>query len=269
MPYAVTLFVCCLLFLAPVQGFCEQSQSGPERAGLELGYQLIHFYYDEPVMDEEGYLHGIFAGYVHHFDIGLMLAFEGEFFAGGLDYDGQYQDGTPVTSDTDDYLFQFRGLAGWDFMLGSWTLTPYTGLGWRYWNNDIEVTGGYEREIRYLYLPIGLEAAISPAEHWILRFRGEYDLFLGGQVDANLSDVGPGYEDATLDQDFAEGYGLRASAYAGYAFERVTLGIEPFIRYWDIEKSGTDTAATPTGQATWVEPENTTTIFGAKLSVAF
>jgi len=263
------LFICCCLLLLPALGLCQETAQNPRPSGLELGYQLIHVFYDESVMDEEGFLNGVFAGYVHRFDGGAMLALEGEFFAGGLDYDGQYLNGIPVTADTDDYLVQFRGLAGWDFALGTWTVTPYIGLGWRYWNNEINAVGGYEREIRYLYAPLGVRAMVSPAPKWIFGLSGEYDLFLDGRVDANLSDVGPGYEDVTLDQDFGSGYGLRASAFAAYAFERMTLRLEPFIRYWDIDESDPDTGATPLGNVRWVEPENTTTILGTRLSLRF
>lgn len=259
----------CLVLLVPASGLCENADSGPRPSGPDLGYKLIHFLYEEPDIDEEGWLNGVHAGYTHRFDFGLMLGAEAEFFAGELDYDGQYVNGTPLTANTDDSLFQVRGLAGWDFTAGAWTLTPYTGLGWRYWNNQIHAPGGYEREIRYLYAPIGLEALISPAERWILSFKAEYDLFLDGQADADFSDIGPGYEDASFDQDFGGGYGLRASVRAAYAFDSFTISLEPFFRYWDVDESDTDTAATPAGPVTWVEPENTTTIFGVLLSVGF
>jgi hypothetical protein len=269
MKRAIFAAAACLTMLLAAPDLSMAEEAGPRQEGFEIGYRLISFDYDEPDITEEGLLHGVFAEYTHRFDNPVMLALEAEYYSGELDYDGEYQNGAPLETDTDDYIFQVRGLAGWDFDYAGWTLTPYAGLGWRYWNDDINAAGGYEREIRYFYAPLGFEAATVPAEKWIIGFSGEYDLFLDGQVEAHLSDVGPGYEDASLDQNFAEGYGVRISAYARHSFERFFVRLEPFFRYWDIQESDTDTAAVPGGTATWVEPENDTTIFGASLSVGF
>jgi hypothetical protein len=261
-----------LLFLAllvPLNAYGQSAETGPRPGGLELGYRLINFDYEESLMEEKGLLNGIFAGYTHRAQSGLMLSAEVEYFYGELDYDGQYQNGTPLEADTDDHLFQVRGLIGWDFFFRGWTITPYTGLGWRYWNDRIHAVGGYEREIRYFYAPFGFEFLNSPAPAWLIGFTAEYDLFLDGQADANFSDIGPGYEDASMDQNFGEGYGVRFSAAATYAFEKFSLTLEPFFRYWDIEESDTDAAAVPNGTVVWVEPENETTIYGFGLSIGF
>jgi len=239
---------------------------------IEVGYELSSFHYSEPgVMDEDGLLHGVRGVMSGHFENNFMVGISLRLSVGGLDYDGQTMAGTPVTADTDDFVFSLRSLFGYDFDIGRSIITPLTGICYRYWNDDLSgTTGGYEREIKYWYSPIGFEtASLTKEEKWIWGLRAEYDFFLVGQVTSHLSDVHPGYNDPVNDQNFGDGYGARGSVY----FKRPKnvewpLSIEVFIRYWDIDQSDT---------ATWtyyglplayvVEPTNDTTEYGLQLSM--
>ena len=139
-----------------------------------------------------------------------MLRGEMELSFGSLDYDGQYQDGTPITRETDDYLYAMRGVLGKDFLVNDYAVTPFIGLGYRYWNDTIRGAGGYEREISQWYAPLGVEVA-RVAGDWRVAVRGEYDLFLGGTVKSHLDQAVAGLNTVTNNQDFGKGYGLRAS----------------------------------------------------------
>ena len=66
-------------------------------------------------MEESGWMYGIVGSYIYHGNNKLMFETSLSYVFGELDYDGQFLDGTPTTSDTDDWLFECRGLIGPDY----------------------------------------------------------------------------------------------------------------------------------------------------------
>ena len=99
----------------------------------------------------------------------------------------------------------------------------------------------------------------------------EYDLFLAGKVKSHLSDVHPSLNDPENDQDFGEGYGIKVSLKIDKKFSRdYGLSIEPYITYWDIDKSDTSTLTfdgIPIGYG--FEPANETIAYGLRLNISF
>lgn len=271
------MLVC--LFLS-VSLASAQTQGNPlvDTFNFQIGPDVRYLSYDEPDYDVsiDGPMYGISGEFTYH-GIGnmqnyLMAGFEFEALAGGLDYDGQTQDGTPVKENTDDWLIESRGLVGYEYTFDEKIVTPFIGIGYRYWNNDIHGPGGYEREVQYAYLPIGLRTWASIAKNWTGGMSAEYDIFLGGEVKSHLSDVNPQYNDPEVNQDLGQGSGIRFSLH--FTREFPTRGhsvtFEPYIRYWDIDKSDTATLTengTPVG--TVVEPGNESTSGGLRVSIAF
>ena len=139
MNLARLLVMSCVLVLAaaPAQARTGKASEMLPAHALDLGYQVMSFYYEEgSLMNEGGVLHGVFGRYTAHLESApVMLRLEGEYSGGNLDYDGQYQDGTPATRDTDDRLAGARGLVGWTLPMDRAAFIPYTGLGFRYWND--------------------------------------------------------------------------------------------------------------------------------------
>lgn len=238
----------------------------------ELAYQVEHVEYEESgLMEEIGWLQGVAGKFETRLAERAMLQLQAEAVTGGMDYDGHYSDGSPATTDTDDFIFEARALAGWDFRLHPQVgLTPYSGLGWRYWNDMIRGTGGYEREIVYWYLPLGVQAtALSGDGLWRLGAQAEYDHLLWGQATSHLGDAVAGWD--TVENDQHSGWGLRASISAERSLGADwSLVVEPFFSYWDIAKS--DEADLTSGGRVigraW-EPANTTTTWGLRLGAKY
>ena len=242
-----------------------------------LGTEISHITYEEPdVMKGKGMMYGVVASYAYHSK--LMLKAEGKFSYGQVDY---YSTNTGTMEDIYDYMLELRGLGGWDFLV--WDddivfayITPYTGIGYRYLNDDLSgmtsSTGaiGYERESNYLYSPIGIEAAITELENnWTLGAMVEYDLFWYGVQRSHLEDFIVGLD--TLDNDQHKGWGIRGSIKIQNEWEKMGLIIEPFIRYWNIGKSE-ETPITYSGTPIGVighEPKNNSMEIGGKLVVIF
>lgn len=261
-----------LIFL--IIGLCLISSSafGAEKeifpaSEFKLGYEGMYMYYDEPdVMHEKGFLNGGFAAWTGYFtEYNLMLNAEFEGLAGSMRYDGKRSDGTPLECDTDDYFISGRATVGMGFDFEETGVTPYIGIAARYWNDDIKTTGGYERQIKQVYLPVGVNLVTRLDDGWSIGGTLEGDLLLGGEVKSMLSDVGPTYDDVNNTQEFASGAGGRISAFLEHNFENYSLGMEPYFRYWHIEDSETDTISA----GTYKEPKNKFYMSGVRLYVKF
>ena len=144
-------------------------------------------------------------------------------------------------------------LLGGDRLHQSALHTIYTGIGYRYLNDDSSFDPvGYLRESNYIYVPIGYVFDGSNEEGWSFGFGAELDLFLMGNQRSYLSDVDPTYPDVDNRQE--SGYGCRASVKLQYKSQKGIFVIEPFIRYWDID----DSEYSVESIGTLYEPENET-----------
>ncbi len=163
-------------------------------------------------------------------------------------------------------------MAGYDYLYRSnHLITPFLGFGYRYLNNDSNNFGGYEREVKYLYIPIGVKTISPFLANWTWGIHVEYDLFLDGKVKSHLSDVYPALNDLENNQDFGDGYGIRVSLrFKKKLTHKLSLSVEPFVRYWDIEDSDISTI-TINGRpfADGYEPANNTTSYGLRGSFIF
>lgn len=270
--------ILCLFLLAGTAYAGSKDLLRP--TGIEASLALAWFDYEEPgLMEEYGVLPGIgIRALVRPSASNFVFDAQADAFSGVLTYDGQYQDGTPLEADTYDFVGEGRGLIGYDLLGAGWRVTPYLGLGYRYWYDEVQDSGGYGREIRYFYAPLGLETAKIVDTDTALGLRGEYDLFIRGWVTSHLSDVSSAWDDAENDQDFGSGYGLRGSAFLSRRVWRdKLLTWEAFVRYWRVQDSdktvinGPDDPSTPYVERRYIvwEPANRTTMFGLRVGLTF
>ncbi|MFH1912035.1 MAG: autotransporter domain-containing protein, partial [Pseudomonadota bacterium] len=202
----------------------------------EIGPEISYIEYKEPdVMSQKGTMYGIGAAYSYH--NGIMIKVAGRYSYGQVDYQN-----SGTLSNIDDSIFEIRTLGGYDFKISSsFTMTPFIGLGYRYLKDDmagkITSTGakGSLRESNYYYSPIGIEAVHVFDKGWSAGVILEYDYFWKGRQKTYLSNVLAGLNDIENDQN--GGYGWRGSIIIKKQSDRVFYAIEPFIRYWNIDKS--------------------------------
>jgi len=194
-----------------------------------------------------------------------MLRGEARFAFG----DGKYEGGigtTPLTIDNvGDRAFEVRLLVGPDFPNETTMFTLFTGLAYRYLHNDTRRGAvdwsAYERESRYLYLPLGAEMTSQLGDGWSWGLSGELDVFLWGNQSSHSTlfwkfmgwDVDDTYQ--------PRGSGMRGSIKLQKKGDKVDLIIEPFIRYWKINESEI------TGGG--YEPTNSTLEAGVRIMLGF
>ena len=221
--------------------------SGLQRTTWDIGPEWYSFKYEEPgFMEETGSFYGVRFSYTLHdwvpaspkkilSDGGSMFRAEFRFAKGQVDYDGETMEGVPVRADgIDDFAFEGRLLLGGDNLRWDALNTLYSGIGYRYLNDDSSIyAGGYERESNYLYIPLGYQFESSREIGWSFGFGVEYDFFISGIQRSHLSNVGL-YD---VDNRQNGGYGYRASIRFQHKSKDAIFMIEPFYRYWDIDES--------------------------------
>lgn len=244
----------------------------------DFGIRMGSFYYEEPsVMKEHGFIYGAFGSFSYYSSSNLMFNIGLEGSSADLDYDGGIIDleTDKIThfikkSNTD--IFEVRTLIGYNLAMDEEHITmPFAGIGYRYWNDKGKSIYSYEREIRYLYLPLGYKCIRQFSNGWQWGFSAEYDLFLKGEVCSHFSDVDLAYNDPEVAQHFGNGFGLRLSFIICYLLkERFRLSIEPYLIYWNVEDSERG-ILTHYGLSyrKIFEPKNETRCFGLAFSFGF
>ena len=265
----IIILTLCLQFSGVVFSFADEPF---KKHNWEIGPEVSYIRYEEPdVMEEKGIMYGLEGSYTYHDN--WMFKVEGDGMYGQVDYTSA---NSGSVDNIPDFKFEIRGLAGYDFPVGQTAyLTPYLGLGYRYLNDDSSgkvstdrIHAGYERESNYFYTPIGLQAVTELNSNWSLGFNAEYDhLWFGKQI-SHLDDVDPSVY-STIKNDQDSGWGLRGSIQLKKKGETADFLVEPYVRYWDIEKSETSTFISGNDIITGWEPKNKSTEIGMKLAVNF
>lgn len=256
---------------------------------FSLGAEFSYFNYEEPdLMEENGPLFGAYAEYVlrtpendkvgswkeflSSYPNNSVFGLDLRFLGGQVDYDSR---DTGSIDNINDYLFEVRGTAGYDFPVFDQTVwTPYVGIGYRYLNDDsggkTSTTGaaGYERESNYVYVPLGVRTNTPLSELWQLGFNVEYDIFVDGTQKSHLEDVSSLLNTVENDQD--EGFGVRGSIQFARQADTWNLLLEPFVRYWSVEDSNVAVVTCGgTPCAAGYEPNNESIEYGVKIGTQF
>lgn len=128
---------------------------------------------------------GLLCSYTYHSDSNVMFGMGIGLSSGEVDYSSP---GSGDLNNIPDFMAEFRFLLGADVPASEASfLTPYTGIGYRYLNDDssgmTSTTGasGYERESNYFYSPAGIEAFYLPGEWLVSGDDLEYDIFWRGK----------------------------------------------------------------------------------------
>ena len=234
---------------------------------FEIGPEVYYVrYHESDVMEKTGIMYGVVGSYIYRSSVGRtfdpsnawMLRADGRLAFGKVNYDGEFWDGTPASGDNiDDYLWEVRGLLGYDFKNKTARTTPFFGVGYRYLNdNSSDQDGGYERESNYLYFPIGLEFLFPSENSWSFGATIEFDVLLWGKQKSHLGDPF-----GTVDNLQNSGSGFRASL----KFQnKGGFVLEPFVRYWSISNSSTEVMVIDDLPVSLQEPKNETTEVGLR-----
>ena len=258
------------------------------RGGFEISAEVLDYSYRERVEDaiiacDDGTFAGVGVTYVETIGGGFLLRARLNAVVGSADYQAPATDlsGAPTGTSRIEAVPQSFGQLelhiAKDFSLGQGTLTPFIGLGSRYLEDESggrttdDGLLGYDREVSYAYVPIGLAAQLPVSERARLIISGQYNVVTHGHSKSRLSGLDPRIAD--LEVGLNGGDGFEISALASLPIGRGSmLNFGPFLRQWNIEQSESAFVEDPddTGQVfRFFEPNNRTTEFGLRLSYSF
>jgi hypothetical protein len=154
------------------------------------------------------------------------------------------------------------------------TVTPFVGIGSRALIDQsggrVTDTGlsGYDREVGYAYLPLGASLRAERANGQALQLTAQYNWVVGGDVTSDFSQLDP--ELPKVEVEFEEGHGFELAATVSMPVGRGRIGIGPFLRRWDLERSTSFITQDPdVGLIELFEPPNETTEVGVRLVYGF
>lgn len=240
-----------------------------QRQGVAIGYVYGYFNYSEEGMKDTGSLHGMQFNFERFFEnTGFKMRLESNAMLGVLKYDGALINiktgkSTPHSTSSFDYILNLRGLAVRPIEVTSASeLSPFLGVAMRYLDDNMDGVGSYEREVTYLYLPVGVTYKISVNNLWSIGMTTEYDHFLAGTVKSHVTQIGRASD---LLNHQAVGTGYRASIdVTGTVHKRYDLHFGPYYQHWHVQDSDFQRADEGFGGH---EPENKTDLIGINLTV--
>jgi len=265
--FRILVIFCALGFIWPQASFAADSNenSNGKSSFYSIGVSSGWVNYLEP-----GYIsfYGVMSGIDGVLQINTQSMFdfrlEGDLLYGNIQYDGQVTDrlgnSAPLKAGANDYMTMFRIKPELDFALGAgFDLVFNAGFGYRYLNDRVNSSSGYQREIAYLFFPLGLRTEYKINTKCSLTFDGEYDFFWYGKVKSHLSDIDPTKPDVTNTQSSSLNFGYRAFLEYQVLIGSIWWGFKPYYQYWSVENS--DRAPYVSGQVL-IEPKNSSSMGG-------
>jgi hypothetical protein len=156
------------------------------------------------------------------------------------------------------YRLQLEG--GFSYPVNS-SINVFSGLGFRWLLDDaggrLSTTGhaSYDRESRYLYLPVGIQIPLNGGY-----LRAKYQYFVQGQQVSYMTNVSGGLSNLSNRQDDGFGYELTYQSDSGWG---------AYTRYWSVSDSNIDRYLTTNGYVSAFEPRNETVELGIRLNFQF
>ncbi|TNF69481.1 MAG: hypothetical protein EP298_03065 [Gammaproteobacteria bacterium] len=259
---SITYLIISLLSLNYQFAYANDQPQDKRKASISISPEFGYYRYEEPgIMKIKGPLIGLNS----ETQIPLPYKFSVRLFVRSAYNFGSYSSTSSGDQDNDNsWLINIAPSVGYSFIFNNgFTLTPYTGFGYRYLNNDSSgdttTTGhfGYLRESNYFYWPIGLDIKLKQGK-WSYRGVFEYDYLIVGYQYSHL----PASFGGTISNKQTQGYGLNGKLEIAYQVSRrVQIGVGPYIRYWNIKESEVDKG--------FVEPDNNTFEAGGFISFIF
>lgn len=262
------------LLAAGVAAVLATPAGAQTRPGFEVGAEVFDYRYRErvdgaTVVRDDGTFVGLTLGYVETLRNGWFLRARGDGAAAEVDY--RNDEGAELRN-IDQRISRFELGIGRDVALGRATLTPSVAIGGRTLDDDLggrtasDGTVGYDREIAYVYLPIGLAIGM-PAGRARLAVSARYGFIFGGHAKSELSQADPALPDLDLDIDGGHMWELDATVSLPLGRRAITAG--PFVRRWSANRSESRVVRFEAVEAEFFEPAARTTEAGLRVTFSF
>jgi len=216
-----------------------------------LETSLSYYYFDfkedlDPPFKsaEKGLINGYNLSYIHENSfIPVYFRFLLKYTDAETDYDGSDQYGTSVKSVTDNIFIIVQCVFGYTFNKYrriKINFTPYTGLGYHYWNRKTRSPNPYSENYSWKYIPIGLRTCYYFNKKINIELNISVKIMFMGIVGVNFKDIDDKFDN--VDLSLGNKPGFRIQSPFNYLFStRWFLCLSPFYEYSAIGKSNTET----------------------------
>jgi hypothetical protein len=245
------------------------------RPGFQVAVEAFDYRYRErvdgaTVVRDDGVFAGLAFSYVETLRDGWFIRVAGQGAAAEVDY--RDDEGARI-DDVDQGVSRFELGIGRDFPVGAVTLTPSVAVGARVLRDESggrlasDGARGYDREVGYVYVPLGLAAGVSAGGRARLTVSGRYGWIVGGDVRSGLSEADATLPDLRLDIDGGHMWELDAAL--TMPLGRRALSIGPFVRRWSADRSESRVVTAPAFAVEFFEPPARTAEAGLRIGFAF
>ncbi len=257
-----------LLILTGIETASAEVLSLRSSDSVEVGFQAYSYEYEEKLngsffMETKGEKYGVSVAGIKTIDDYFIKA-DYRYATGDVTYKS-----ASGTGDVSDNVHEMRAVFGKEVLIDNYLLGSYLGIGYRLLNNDLRDlgAGGYRRESRYTYVPIGVFHRFHVTSESRITTNIEYDYFISGEQKSYLSDVSPAHAAVFGDpvNKQKDGHGWRGSV----AYELETLSLGVFVNYWEIKDSQTNYYTDGIVLYSVKEPYNETVEAGVELKYKF
>jgi hypothetical protein len=249
----IYIMICHLWIAAPLHATTPKHQ-------LAIGLNNLNLTYTEPsAMKETGTLLGLNGTHTISWPNNVSIATQLHYYNGNITYDGELMDNTPKKiKNISNTIFVAEVHIQKEFRHLSTSLTPYIGLGYRYWLDELGTDpSGYDRKTTYLYIPIGTTLHYPVTETLSLNILSQYNLFIEGKNTSDYSKFTWTNDNLNVTQSTGYGYLLDCNATLKLSQQnRLSANIQ--YHYWDIANSSVDYLQTTEGPKKYKEPKNKT-----------
>jgi hypothetical protein len=159
---------------------------------------------------ESGYLFGVTGNFTYNAPIKFSV--KADVAQGHVDYRTNIQHS--YSSKPKNYLFNVMATAAKPIYYMQRHLTPYIGVGYRYYNNDAtnvvmnQTIAGFQSKQSTFYMPIGFRTQVARQNNWQVVLNAEYDLIWDGTQKTYSTQIAGGSYVSARDK----GRGIRLSA---------------------------------------------------------
>jgi hypothetical protein len=254
--------------------FASTSALAGSKDHFGFGVEGFHDEYKEPSLDltDKTNYGSVTAYYSREISKKTFFSLDGRASYGKDDYSSP----SGTLSGTPQIEFDIRGRFGRTYPLWGGDISPYTGLGLRYFLDEgkgyVSSLGAqaYDRRIMQLYIPIGASFNFMTNSGWSITPQAEGDIMFFGTVDSRLTNViGGGFLDPAYN-DQRLGFGFRSELMFGKSMGSYSIQAGPFLRYWTVNKSNSTEyfdAVTNLPVGAVYEPKNNRTQVGVAVRV--
>jgi tetratricopeptide (TPR) repeat protein len=182
------------------------------------------------------------------------------------DYDGSTMGGVPVKDTTRNDFARLEMNAGYSFKGNlPFSITPYAGVGYRYWKRDI----GYNEFYSWWYLPVGVKILYPVAERFSIGLNASVNFMFDGLMTISYKD--DTFANTTVRLENRPGYLVELPMSwrprANWAFT-----VTPWYEYSEIGESPWEPFYYADGTYTGLvvrEPSSRTHMYGVRLSTEY